>query len=646
MKAINFLMGCAATCLLAGCADEWVVNDPSQQNEGTPLTIRASNGSDADTRLTFGDDGLTLLWENGDQLVLVDVNDKIAPIYLTTELDEPSSTAVFKSESGVPAGTYYVRNSSSTLYSNYEGWMTLSIKNSLPYSSGGSLNRIDNEYRLKDLTQIPDYYDIEVCGGPITIEDGQTSVEIKMQHVLTMLKFNITGGDFDWNNVEMNIGMACPEKPFPVEVWIDDSKKQERALPILEVTDDISRPTQDGLGKMGAFILPVDLSGQDVYFYVSVNKFSDQGMMVYEIKKTGKDLKPGICYTVDLDLTKASLMEITDGQLSTPEHFRALAYHPCSKNKYVITQDIDFSGETFFPISSYYGEFDGQGHALKNLNIDWPYDEAGLFSYCYNGKISNLTLENVTIEGTNYVGALVGNMDQSSILTNCKLTGVNSIKGTGDYVGGLVGGADNLAKINSCTVNNETTIQGCNAVGGVAGRIGIANDCFSAVTVNGANHVGGLAGYAENTLTNCGASASVTATGNYAGGLIGGSNYECEIIGHADGNLEKCYSTSNVKGKNYVGGVIGAGVSASINLCFSTGEVNGESYVGGIIGSGCTITNSYSLSDVTGTDNTTTAGITGNILGNGYLERCYSAGKVSSEYGISNQSYLVYTMGI
>ena len=61
MKAINFLMGCAATCLLAGCADEWVVNDPSQQNEGTPLTIRASNGSDADTRLAFDEDGLTLL---------------------------------------------------------------------------------------------------------------------------------------------------------------------------------------------------------------------------------------------------------------------------------------------------------------------------------------------------------------------------------------------------------------------------------------------------------------------------------------------------------------------------------------------------------------------------------------------------------
>ena len=128
MKAINFLMGCAATCLLAGCADEWVVNDPSQQNEGTPLTIRASNGSDADTRLTFGEDGLTLLWENGDQLVLVDVNDKIAPIYLTTELDEPSSTAVFKSESGVPAGTYYIRNYHGTEYKKFEDWMTIDLK--------------------------------------------------------------------------------------------------------------------------------------------------------------------------------------------------------------------------------------------------------------------------------------------------------------------------------------------------------------------------------------------------------------------------------------------------------------------------------------------------------------------------------------
>ena len=111
MKAINFLMGCAATCLLAGCADEWAMNDPSQQNEGTPLTIRATNGSDADTRLTFDDDGLTLLWENGDQLVLVDVNDKIAPIYLTTELDEPSRTAVAECrQESIISGTTTVRN--------------------------------------------------------------------------------------------------------------------------------------------------------------------------------------------------------------------------------------------------------------------------------------------------------------------------------------------------------------------------------------------------------------------------------------------------------------------------------------------------------------------------------------------------------
>lgn len=633
MKAINFLMGCAAICLLAGCADEWVVNDPSQQNEGTPLTIRASNGSDADTRLAFDEDGLTLLWENGDQLVLVDVNDKIAPIYLTTELDKPSNTAVFKSESGVPAGKYYIRNYHSGYKTNYEDWMTLDL--GYEYT-----NHYNDIYNLNNLSEVGKH--AELYAGPITIEDGDTHIDVELKHMFTMLKFNITGIENIDPKMDVYIGMVSPQNPFPTKVWIDqeNTQDQQSSTPHLQFN---SYKAESGASGKGAFILPVDLTGKKVYFYVAASTTvfdrEYEREIIYEIEKDGIELKAGTSYTINLDLSTATPVEINNLEISTAKQFRALAYNcrlgsGANNKRYKITEDIDFTGVNMFPITLN-GIIEGQGHKLSNITIDWPYDNAGVFGYMAESySISDLTLENITVKGKNYVGGLIGGGRAST--NNCHLTGTNTIIGTGDYVGGLFGGTIGFysGAIEDCSVSPETTVEGKTAVGGIAGHVDEILNCKSDATVKGESKVGGIAGIIKQEINESSSTANVTATGDYAGGVIGAID-----DGYRDPVNQCSYEGGTVSGKNYVGGIVGASsrYSRGLDLCYSTGTVKGAAYVGGISGSRFSITNCYSLCTIEGTDQNTTAGIIGESF-NETPQNCYFAGTLTNDgYGITGK---------
>lgn len=645
MKNLKFFLGSAAAlCLMAGCADEWVVNDTNKPNEGAPFVIHANNGADADTRLAFGENGLSLQWEDGDQLVLVSVDDKVAPIYLTTTLDEPATKATFVADTEAPAGTYYVFNvpdygenrpgeTPNETPQKFEDWIC-------PNMVSNEFNALDSYYQLKDLSELGK--SARMYAGPIEIGDGQTSLDINLKHGFVMLKFNITGkNEAVMANDYKTIGMICPSKSIPIDARLDGMGSANKSSAKLE----IGNHSLDNV--MGAFILPVDLSNQDVYFYIYTFEYTETGHTetVYEIIKKGIHLKAGTCYTINLDLNAAKKIELVNGQVYTPDHFRLMAYKCHHYNYYTLTQDIDFKGEQIFPITApeHGVSFDGQGHTLSNLTIDWPHDGVGLFDY-WDGTISDLNLQNVTINGTKYVGAFCGKISNGE-LRNCTLSGINHVTGTGDYVGGLVGEA--TGELNSCSVSKETTVQGRNFVGGIVGESYEVTDCKSAATVNGVNNVGGVTGLTKGLLTGCSSSSVVTATGDYVGGLVGSGVSFDQPRGTI--NAIKCYTTGSVKGNNYVGGIIGSGIHDGRNNlfkeCYSTASVSGNSYVGGIAGADCTVQNSYFIGTVTGKDATTTAGITGHISryeDTPTQSNCYSAGTISSGYGIlaTDERYL------
>ncbi len=173
---------------------------------------------------------------------------------------------------------------------------------------------------------------------------------------------------------------------------------------------------------------------------------------------------------------------------------------------FVLIADIDLGvspwngGAGWIPLGSsvtaFTGTMDGQGHVISNLYVNRPAeDRVGLFGIVRSpGQIRHLGLSGGSVQGKQYVGALVGY--SYAVLSNCYAT--VSVVGN-KYVGGLLG-ANGIGGV----------CQDSNATGSVA------------ATGTSPSFFGGLVGFlTQSTVVRCYAAGSVAAVGS-AGGLAGG----------------------------------------------------------------------------------------------------------------------------
>ena len=174
-----------------------------------------------------------------------------------------------------------------------------------------------------------------------------------------------------------------------------------------------------------------------------------------------------------------------------------------------------------------------------------------------------------------------------------------------DYQG-LFGYVGNEGAVKSLGVIN-VNITGRINVGSVAGWVrGTVQDCYSTGNVTGSSYVGGVAGEVDGgTLENCYNTGIVTGTGSGTSGSVGG------VAGWVSGTVQNCYSTGNVTGTGVgisTGGVAGWVTNTGIiQNCFNTGS---------IIASG------------TDTGNKICAGgVAGWVYGT--VQNCYSTGSVT-----------------
>ena len=128
--------------------------------------------------------------------------------------------------------------------------------------------------------------------------------------------------------------------------------------------------------------------------------------------------------------------------------------------------DIDLNNELWTPIAAngkFEGKFDGGNHTISNLKV--KVDDrtpAGLFARA--SYVSNLKLENVSVEGHYKAGAVVGD-GLCSRIENCHvLNGTIETspfnKDDGNHAGGITGylSAENNAWVKNCSVKNVTVI--------------------------------------------------------------------------------------------------------------------------------------------------------------------------------------------
>lgn len=685
-----------------GCSDDAIVETSSVEETYQPFRLTASQ--ETPSRLAIGEDGLSVTWEPGDQLVLVKKDRSIVPIYMNTELDEPSTSATFVSETGVPAGDY---------------WVIYNYNDNLAYSHHGfsSIDEINSSDKL-------------VLWGELTINEGDTDATIALQHLYAKVRVELQ--NLPSSQASYQIGMYASKTGFPVYQQLTQNgiinvdycydyntynyayKATNRRYHNMrlgyyyigsywseELNQEITTNKTEQ-EKNSALFLPADVSSGTVYFYVL------DGNDCYEIPKSNLKFEPGKSYKVVLDMNEATKNTLTPTtivlpgdtytstvyQLASVEDCRHAAYRGSTYGRYMLVDDVDFTGDTYLPITAKY--IWGNKKTLKNVSVEWSEEDyVGLVKYDYDmdyGAVSfnsidvrrnmctftDLILENVQIKGRNYVGALSGT---NVMVDGCKLTGASSVVATENYVGGLVG-CNNLGtieerelSISNSYIEGDCKIEGDNYVGGIVGicdKLGYGLNLYSSLRI----------------LNSCSSAAMVTATGDYAGGIFGsigsvnswdGNNinfssddytfsiYGCvntgvvkgkDYVGGIGGNFALyCWDTSkkekvvilqsanegDIEGANYVGGIVGAYLS-SINLCYSIGDysatgTNLGGIVGGYYGGGnsLNLTNCYSMANLTIGAGGYEGGIFGSMstyMGALNIENCYFAGSSSTNSGI------------
>ncbi len=221
------------------------------------------------------------------------------------------------------------------------------------------------------------------------------------------------------------------------------------------------------------------------------------------------------------------------------------------------------------------GHYDGNGKIISNLTCNVDREDTvlcpSLFGAMENGSVSNLTLENIDINGGTGVAGIVSYADATK-LTNCHVSG--KINGT-DYIGGLVAYL-NSGNITNCDSNN-LKIKGLAIVGGLVGYFGTSPDeedvnatmknchsinisieVFDDSNEGSIGNVGGVVAINCGKITNCSSSGKVLSNKRQIGGVIGqNGDYDSEAGVYSYGYVESTRTSCEVKGYDYVGGIIG-----------------------------------------------------------------------------------------
>ncbi|RLM53518.1 PGF-pre-PGF domain-containing protein [Halobellus sp. Atlit-31R] len=193
------------------------------------------------------------------------------------------------------------------------------------------------------------------------------------------------------------------------------------------------------------------------------------------------------------------------------------------------------------------GSFDGNGSTIADLTISREStDYVGLFGVS-EGRLGNVSVENVDVTGSNYVGGLVASNNDGGTVSASSVTG-NIF--ASDFVGGLVG--ENGGTVTASSATGD--ISGSNRVGGLVGENsgGTITASYATGNVSGSDLLGGLVGFNSGTTTESYATGAVTGESAIAGGLVGQTR--------EDGTITESYAIGSVSvsgSGSYAGGLVG-----------------------------------------------------------------------------------------
>lgn len=333
-------------------------------------------------------------------------------------------------------------------------------------------------------------------------------------------------------------------------------------------------------------------------------------------------------------------------QINTYDDFIMLVETSADWGKsFILTANIDLSADTWpeaviawdtnstlsgFQGTPFSGSFNGNHHVLGGLKITAGKDFLGLFGKLSYAVISNLTLQNAQVAGTDnstYAGILAG-WSEGCTITNCTVSGTLTAGNTATYIGGITG-YSKYSTIQSSQANTSVTvgntaryiggmvgknqgagsgngsiIQSCQAtvsvlcgsasheIGGLAGENDTDEDVIRNSTVSGSveggdnsSRIGGITGFNFSGTLDSSTAENITVKGGVSAARIGG------VAGANYGFITGCSSTATLQGatdSERIGGLVGdnygKGVIANCTAdCTVTGS-SGSTDLGGLVG--------------------------------------------------------------
>ncbi len=312
------------------------------------------------------------------------------------------------------------------------------------------------------------------------------------------------------------------------------------------------------------------------------------------------------------------------------------------------------AGDTVFPFSGKIdgGVYDTNGKLTGKCTLTVPEGGKPLLGYVLGAEVKNLDIKGTKINGYGLVNDLHGvGMGGSAIV----IDNVTLKSGSSTLKSGFIG-AEIDERFNGeagCSMNFNVTIRNCeieegvtvgynadqSEIGSIAGRInGTVENCKSYATVKGKDYVGGIIGMKDNSMGSC------TVTGCTFGGTV-----------EATGD-----NVGGIIGSHYQSSSAPNAIRTNVTNCQVTGNVTGENNVGGILGGDEIVAqawNAYSIAGnsfsgkISGKKNV--GGIIGyyrslnkwdNIAGNYYTKDCGASKGIGAVQYVDTDQYANMTV--
>ena len=263
--------------------------------------------------------------------------------------------------------------------------------------------------------------------------------------------------------------------------------------------------------------------------------------------------------------------------------------------------DYETSYNSEKDVYEYYGGvIKGNGYAISGLRINHDLVASGFLCWTKGAKVDNLTFDNAVVYnkggqyGETYTGIIIGRCWDGSHVNNCHVKN-SSVLGKNE-VGGVVGRVyrrtiktntsdgipqelmEDLAYVTYCTTDENTTVKGQSSIGGIAGmNYGcIVGQCINNAQVSATgDYAGGIVGYHRSYTTKtdgyiiaCRSTSKATIKSKYAGGIAGYVLHDKNHL-YAKSWIVGCASESTISGTTNAGGIIGNANNATISSCWA-----------------------------------------------------------------------------